>query len=92
MDGSSSRTTCKPLLQELETLTLPSKYTFSLSTYWKLAIYEFNSSVHGINMKHKLKLHKPSTKHTMYQKGVYYSSIKIHYTPLAELVSDKKFF
>jgi hypothetical protein len=57
-----------------------------------MEIYEFNPSVHGINMRHKLKLHKPSTKLTMYQEGVYYSSINIYYTPLAELVSNKKCF
>jgi len=46
-------------------------------------------------MRHKLKLHKPSTKLTMYQKGVYYSSIKIQNKILdliAELVLNKKYF
>jgi len=78
MHESSSRTTCKPLFQELQILTLPSKYTLCLSTYWKLEIYEFHSTVHGINMRHKLKIHKPSTKLTMYQNGVYYSSSNIY--------------
>ena len=46
-------------------------------------------------MRLKLKLHKPSNKLTMNQKGVYYSSIKIYNKILgviAELVSDKKGF
>ena len=56
-------------------------------------INKFNSSVHGTNTRHKIKQHKPSTKLTMYQKGVYFSSMKL-YNKLpdvtAELVSNKK--
>jgi len=46
-------------------------------------------------MKLKLKLHKPSNKLTLNQRGVYYNSIKIYNKILdvtAELVSDKKCF
>lgn len=42
-----------------------------------------------------MKLHKPSTKLTLYQKDVYYSNIKIHKKFLdiiAELISNKKCF
>jgi hypothetical protein len=60
-----------------------------------LDIYKFNSMVYDINTRHKLKLHMPSTKLTMYQRGVYYSSIKI-YNKLpditAELVINRKSF
>jgi len=56
-----------------------------------LEIYKFN----GINTRHKIKLHKPSTKHTVYQRGVYYSNIKMYKKLLdviAEFVSNKKCF
>jgi hypothetical protein len=70
-----------------------------LSLMWllstNLAIYKFSFSVHGINMRHKLKLHKPSTKLTVYPKGLYYSSIKINNKIpdlIADLVVNKKCF
>jgi len=46
-------------------------------------------------MRHKLKLHKPSTKLTVYQKCVYYSRMKIYdKIPdlIAELVIKKEMF
>jgi hypothetical protein len=46
-------------------------------------------------MQDKVKPHKPSNKRTMYQRGVYYSNIKIYKKLLdgtAELVSNKNFF
>jgi hypothetical protein len=58
-----------------------------------LEICKFNSSVHGMNRRYKLKLHESSTKLIVYQKDVCYRSIKI-YDRLpdvtAELVSNKK--
>jgi thiamine pyrophosphokinase len=36
-----------------------------------------NSEVHSINTRHKSDLYPPSIKFTKYQKGVYYSGIKI---------------
>ena len=45
-------------------------------------------------MRHKIKLQMPSTKLTVYQKGVYYSRIKIYMKLLdiiAELDSNKKY-
>jgi len=48
-----------------------------------------------LNIRHKVKLHKPSAKRTMYQRGVYYSNKKIYKKLLvvfAELVSNKKCF
>lgn len=60
---------------------------------YNLEIYTFNFSVHGINMRNKLQLHKPTANLTLYQKGVYYMSIKIfNELPdcIAELVGDKR--
>jgi hypothetical protein len=64
MTGSTSRTSCKMLFQKLETLTLTSQYVLSLMRFIssKLEIYKFNTSVHNINTRHKLKLHKPVTR------------------------------
>jgi hypothetical protein len=94
MNGSSYRTTCKLLLQELEILTLPSQYLLPLIRFLStnLEIHKFNFSVHGINTRHKLELHKPSTKLTAYQNSVYYSSTKKHKIPnvITEFVSNEK--
>jgi hypothetical protein len=57
-----------------------------------LEIYKFNISVHDINTKHKLKLHKPAARLTVYQRSVYYNSINIYNKlpdELAELVLNK---
>ena len=39
--------------------------------------YTFNTEVHNINTRNKLKLHQPISNLTLYQKGVYYMSVKI---------------
>ena len=40
-------------------------------------MFSTNSKVHTINTRHRSDLHSPSTNLTKYQKGVYYSGIKI---------------
>jgi len=58
-----------------------------------LEIYTFNTSIHIINTRHKLKVHKPAARLTMCQRSVYYNSINIYNKlpdDLAELVSKKK--
>jgi len=64
-----------------------------LSSY--LETYTFNTSIHNINSRRKLKLHKPAARLTMYQRSVYYNSINIYNKlpdDFAELVSKKKCF
>jgi hypothetical protein len=72
--GPNPRISCKTLFQELEKLTLTSQYILSLMTFLSsnLEIYKFNTSVHNINIRHKLKLHKPAMRLTMYQRSVYW--------------------
>ena len=55
---------------------------------------EFTSKieVHNINMRNKLKLHKPISNFTLYQRGVYYMSIRVfNKLPdcIAKLVENK---
>jgi len=60
-----------------------------------LEIFTFNTSVHNMNTRLKLKLHKPTARLTMYQRSVYYNSINIYNKlpdDLAELVTNKKHF
>ena len=95
--GSTPRTSCRVLFRELEILTLTSQYVLSLMRFLSsnLGNYKFNTSVHDKNTRHKLKLHKPSTRLSIYQKSVYYNSINVYnrlLDAIAELVTNKKFF
>jgi hypothetical protein len=78
-------------------LTLTSQYILSsmrfLST--NLETYTFNTSVHNINTRLKLKLHKPAARLPMYHRSTYYNSINIYNKlpdDLAKIVSNKKSF
>jgi hypothetical protein len=60
-----------------------------------LEIYTFNTSVHNINTRLKLKLHKPTARLKMYQRSVYYNSVNIYNKlpdDIAELILNKKRF
>jgi hypothetical protein len=97
MTGSTSRISCKTLFQKLEILTLTSQYILSLMRFLSsnLEIFKLNTSVHNINTRRKLKLHKPAARLTMYQRSVYYNSINIYNIlpdELVELVLNKKCF
>jgi hypothetical protein len=53
-----------------------------------------NTEVHNIYTRNKLKLHKPISNLTLYQKGVYYVSIKIFNRLtdcIARVVENKRF-
>ena len=97
MTVSTSRISCRTLLQKLEILTLTSKYIPSSMRFlsYSLEFFTFNTSVHIINIRLKLKLHKPAVTLTMYQSSAYYNSINIYNKlpdDLAELVLNKKRF
>ena len=68
MTGSTSRISCRTLFQKLEILTQTSKYILSSMRFLSsnLDIFTFNTSVHNINTRLKLKLHKPTARLTMY--------------------------
>jgi hypothetical protein len=65
MTGSTSRISCRTLFWKLEILTVTSQYILSSMRLLlsNLEIFTFNSSVHNINIRLKVKLHKP----TMYR-------------------------
>jgi hypothetical protein len=80
MTGSSSRATCRMLFCDLKILTLTSQYILSLMRFLSsnLDIFTFNSSVHSINTRLRLKLHKPSVKLKIYQQSSYYNCINTY--------------
>jgi hypothetical protein len=71
MTGSESRTSCKPLFQSLELLTLPSQYILLLIKFLShdLEIYTLNCTFHGFNTRNKLQLCKVTADLTLYHKG-----------------------
>jgi hypothetical protein len=77
MKGSTSRISCRTLFWKLEILTLTPQYILSLMRFLSsnLEFFTFNTSVHNINTRLKLKLHKPTARLTMYQRSAYYNSI-----------------
>jgi hypothetical protein len=95
--GSTSRIACRMLFRKLEILTLTSQYILSLMRFLSsnLETYTSNTSIHNMNTRLKLKLHKPAARLSMYQRSAYYNSINIYNKlpdNLAELVSNKKCF
>jgi hypothetical protein len=76
---SDNRVSCRELFKKLNILPLYSQYILSLLLLVVNNIDEFitNSAVHTINARHRSDLHPPSINLTKYQKGVYYSGIKI---------------
>jgi hypothetical protein len=74
-----NRVSCHELFKKLKILPLYSQYILSLLLFVVKNIDEFimNSEVHAINTRHRSDLHPPSINLTKYQKGVYYSVVKI---------------
>jgi hypothetical protein len=74
-----NRKSCHELFKKLNILPLYLQYILSLLLFAVKNIEEFsmNSEVHTINTRHRSDLHLPSINLTKYQKGVYYSGIKI---------------
>ena len=58
MTGSNARASCKPLFQSLGILTLTSQYILSLMKFvlQNQERYTFNTEVHNIHTRNKLKL------------------------------------
>ena len=97
MTGSTSRISGRTLFWKLEVLTLTTQYILSSMRFLSsnLEMFTFNTSVHNINTRLKLKLHEPTARLTIYQRSAYYNNINIYNKlpdDLAELLSNKKRF
>jgi hypothetical protein len=77
--GYGYRESCRILFKELKILKCSSLYIFSLLLFVVNNRDSFvsNSVYHNINTRQKNYLHLPQISLAMYQKGVYYSGIKI---------------
>jgi len=77
--GHGNKESCRNLFRELNILPLMSQYILSLLTFVSnnKEQYFANSEIHNINTRHTSNLHLPRAYLNIYQKGIYYSGIKI---------------
>ena len=85
------------LFPKLKTLTLISQYILPSMRFLSsnLGLFTFNSSVHNINTRLRLELHKPLVKLKMCQCSSYYNCINIYNKlpdDLANIILNKKQF
>jgi hypothetical protein len=75
----SDRKSCRKLFKKLNIFPLHSQYILSLSLFVVKNIDKFKSNfeVYSINTRHRFDLFPPTAKLSKFQKGVYYSGIKI---------------
>jgi hypothetical protein len=97
MTGSPPRATCRPLFCKLGILTMVAQYVLSLMRFLasNLELFTFNTSIHNINTRLSLKLHKPSVRLKLNQQGPYNSCVNIYNklpNGLASLITNKKLF
>ena len=94
--NSSRNASCQQLFKDLNILPIRSQYIYSILLFVtkNKDQFLFNSQVHKINTRQTLDLYVP-TYLTIYQKGVYYSGIKIYShlpTAIKDLSGDKNKF
>jgi len=77
--NSSNRTSCRGLFKKLGILPLQSQYILSLALFVikNMKIFTPNSDIHTKNTRNKSNLYVPQTSLAKYQKGVYFTGIKI---------------
>jgi len=78
--NTSSCDSCHHLFKQLQILSLPSQYIFSLLVFVNKnrTLFQSNSEIHYLNTRFNYNLHLPSTNLTLVQKGVLYSGSKIY--------------
>jgi hypothetical protein len=76
---SGSKTSCRQLFEQLEILPLQPQYILStlLFVIKNKNLFAVNQNFHTINTRHNLDLHLPTCNLTIYQKGAYFSGIKL---------------
>jgi hypothetical protein len=73
------RSSCREGLKKLYILTVPCVYVYALMLFAikSVNIHQPNTSVHGMSIRQKYKLHIPLVRLFSIQRGVYYSSVII---------------
>jgi hypothetical protein len=95
--NSRARDSCRDLFKKLELLPLYSQYIFSLLIFVvkNKHLFSTNYDIHSVHTRFQTNLHPPIANLTKFQKGVYYSGIKIFNNlpyNIKDLASDIKMF
>jgi hypothetical protein len=79
MTKSRSKASCRQLFKKPEILPLQSQYIFSVLLFVvkNNGLYTNNQEIHNITTRSSINLHPPVRKLTVFQKGAYYSGIKL---------------
>jgi len=79
MTKSRIRDSCRCLFERLEILPLQSQYIFSLLLFVvkNNDLNTTNQEIHSINTSSNINLHPPVCNLTVFQKGIYFSGIKL---------------
>jgi len=80
LTNKSKRDSCRDIFKQLQILTLPSQYIYSLLVFVvkNRDLFLLNSQIHNLNTRYKHNLHLPSTNLTLVQRGVLYSGSKCY--------------
>ena len=95
--GLGPRDSCRKPFKHLRILPLQSQYIFSLMMFVveNKSIFQAKSEMHGINTRQNSNLYQPQANLTLYQRGVYYSGVKVFNNlppSIRKLYSDIKRF
>jgi len=95
--NSSRNASCRRLFKDLNILPVQSQYIYSILLFVTKNKDQFltNSQVNKISTRQTFDLYVPTANLTIYQKGVYYSGIKIYNhlpTAIKDLSDDKNKF
>jgi hypothetical protein len=95
--NSSRNASCRQLFKDLNILPIHSQYIYSILLFVTKNQDQFlsNTQVHKINKRRTSAWYVPTANLTIYQKGVYYSGIKIYNHPptaIKDLSGDKDKF
>jgi len=79
MEGCGNRVSCRNLFKKLQILPQTSQYMLSLLMFvvQNENLFLTNSKNHNLDTRQRNNLHLPQANLTIYQKGAYYSGIKI---------------
>jgi len=80
ISNTGSHDSCRHLFKQLQILSLPSQYIFSLLVFVNKnrGLFQPNSEIYDLNTRFNHNLHLPSTSFMLVQKGVLYSGDKIY--------------
>ena len=80
MTKLSRRDSCRQLFKRLEVLPLKSQYILATLMFVvkNKELFTTNQEIHNINTRCNTNLHLPLCKLTVFQKGVYYTGLKLY--------------